>query len=86
MGDSLNPPDTKSKLQRKKLPRGEKAVNHQVEVEYYIDEEKTTKKWFRGKVIMYNKSRGYLIRFNDYGPEGDTWEKSIGADDIRFID
>ena len=86
MGDSLNPPDTKSKLQRKKLlPRGN-PVNHQVEVEYNIEEERTTKKWFRGRVIMYIQSRGYLIRFNDYGPEGDTWEKSIGADDIRFID
>ena len=43
MGDSMNPPDTKAKLAKKKVPKGEKAVNHVVQIEYYIDKEKTKK-------------------------------------------
>ena len=35
---------------------------------------------------MYNKSRGYLIGFDNFGPDEDTWEKNIAGDDIKFLD
>ena len=73
-------------MAKKKVPKGEKAVNHVVQIEYYIDKEKTKKEWFRGKIIMYNKSRGYLIRFDNFDPDEDTWGKNIAGDDIKFLD
>ena len=67
----------------KKVPRGEKAVNHRVEVEYEFERET---KWLRGRIIMYSRTRGYLVSFDGLGPEHNQWEKKITDPDFRFID
>ncbi len=82
MGNSFNPPDTNKKL--KKRPRGEGAVNRRVEVLYKNDDGSET--WDRGTIIMYNRSKGYLVTFDELGPEGNSWEKGINNNDFRFID
>lgn len=84
MGNAENPPDSKKKLKRKKTPRGQKAVGHRIEVEYDEPDGNGTK-WHKGKIIMYNKSRGYCVRFDDCSPNDDQWEKKINGDDIRFL-
>ena len=83
MGDALNPPDSKKKLAKKKIPKGEKAVGHLVDIEYQNGNEGT--KWHRGRIILYNKSKGYCIRFEGEGPDGDSWEKGLSSDDVKFI-
>ena len=82
MGNPHNPPDTKSKM-RRKVPRGKNAVNHVVDVLY--EDDAGVEAWHRGKIIMYDQSKGYLITFDQYGPEDNQWEKKIDSDDIRFI-
>ena len=61
MGNALNPPDSKKKLRR--TLRGEKAVNHRVEVLYAS--ENGCESWERGTIIMYSKSKGYLVTFDN---------------------
>ena len=78
MGNPQNPPDKRSKL--RKVPRGEKAVNHRVEVEYF-DDSGTETRWMRGRIIMYSKTKGYLISFDELGPENNQWEKKISDPD-----
>ena len=83
MGSADNPPDKKKNLKKKKrTPLGTNAVGHHVQVEY---EEEGVAKWYDGKIIMYNKSKGYCIRFDGYGVEDDCWEKKINSEDIRFV-
>ena len=77
----MNPPHSKRKL---KIPKGEKAINHLVEIEY-LEEDNTTK-WYRGKIIMYSRSKGYLIAFDGYGPDDNDWQKNLNSPDIRIID
>ena len=45
-----------------------------------------SREWEKGTIIMYNKSKGYLIKFDDKGPEDNRWEKRISDNDFRFID
>ena len=85
MGNAENPPDTKKKLGRqKKVLRGEKAVNRRVEIMY--ENENGESAWERGTIIMYSKSRGYLVTFDNSGPDGNRWEKKISDPDFKFID
>ena len=84
MGNAMNPPDTKKKMKPRKCPRGEKAVDHRVEIQYANDDGCTS--WEKGTIIMYSKSKGYLIQFDDCGPEQNRWEKKITDPDFHFID
>ena len=84
MGNALNPPDTKKRMKTKKCPKGEKAVQHRVEI--YYDKEDGTSSWERGTIIMYSKTKGYLVQFDGCGPENNKWEKKITDPDFRFID
>lgn len=85
MGNPENPPDSRDKI-RKKVPKGVKAIGHHVAVEYFSSDDNSQTEWCKGRVIMYNGTKGYLIRFDDYGPESDAWEKNIGGDDVKFLD
>ena len=59
-------------------------VNRRIEVLYCDDNGNET--WDRGTIIMYNKSKGYLITFDNSGPDGNCWEKKLPDPDVRFID
>ena len=82
MGDALNPPDSKKKLYKNKIPRGIKAIGHFVEILY---QEGDAEKWYKGKIIMYNKSKGYCVHFDGFGHEEDKWEKKMASDDVNFL-
>ena len=86
MGDPLNPPDSKKRLKKKKIPRGKSAVNHHVRINYFEDDSEASTKWYNGKIIGYDRSKGYLIRFDGCGPEEDTWEKNIMGDSFELRD
>ena len=64
MGNAQNPPDTKRKLMKKKVPHGKNAIGHTVKVEYEDDVDGQTR-WWKGKIIMYSRKDGYCIRFDE---------------------
>ena len=72
MGDPLNPPYSKKRLKKKKIAKGKLGVNHHVRVNYFEDESDTSTKWYSDKIIGYDRSKGYLVRFHGCGPEADT--------------
>ena len=60
--------------------------NLKYRVEILYTNEDGSEAWERGTIIMYNKSKGYLITFDNAGPESNSWEKKITDPDFRFID
>ena len=81
MGNAENPPDTKKKLGRQtKVLRGE-------DVSKSCTKMKTENHHGKGgTIIMYSKSCGYLVTFDNSGPDGNRWEKKISDPDFKFID
>jgi len=57
------------------VPSGKKAVGLRVAVEYYTDDQQSTR-WYKGTVISYS-SRGYVITFDGCGPDENETIKSL---------
>ena len=80
-------PESRSALDINKVPSGKKAVGLRVAVEYFLDDQQTTR-WYKGTVISYSR-KGYVITFDGCGPEENDILKSLkqGVDkgEIRLL-
>ncbi|KAK3736283.1 hypothetical protein QZH41_020744 [Actinostola sp. cb2023] len=86
------PPDKRRHVcPTNKRKSGKSLINTRVEVEY--QEEDSNGQliylgWLTGTIIAYNKSQGYLVRFDkpDRQGEWDDWLPTVKSSDVRFID
>jgi len=74
------PPERRSSFQSSSrsgsIPTGKRAIGTRVSVEFYLDEDQRTTKWYKGTVISYSK-QGYLITFDGCGPQENEFIKSL---------
>ena len=66
-------PESKSALG---VPSGKQAVGLRVAVEYYLDDQQTATRWYKGTVISYSR-KGYVITFDGCGPEENEFFRSL---------
>lgn len=88
----LTPPDKRRCLLNSKRSNrrktGQALIGSQIEVEY--QEENNGKMinigWFRETIIAYNKTTGYLVKFEPLlnGIEEEDWIPTINSADVRF--
>ena len=57
------------------VPVGKKAIGLRVSVEFYENDQQTTR-WFKGTVISYSR-KGYIITFDGCGPDENELVKSL---------
>ena len=87
------PPERRSALSSKSkhskdIPTGKRAIGTRVSVEFYNDSDCVSTTWYKGTVIRYNK-QGYLITFDDCGPEDNeiikSLKKSVEKGEIKIL-
>ena len=63
--------------QSSSVPTGKRAVGARVSVEFYNDDMHKATTWYKGTVISYNRSKGYVISFDGCGPEENEVIRSL---------
>ena len=63
--------------QSSSVPTGKRAVGARVSVEFYNDDMHKATTWYKGTVISYNRSKGYVISFDGCGPEENEVNRSL---------
>jgi len=71
------------------VPRGKKAIGLRVSVEFYNDDSRSSTSWYKGTVISYSRSKGYVISFDGCGPEENeliySLKQGIEKGDVKLI-
>ena len=57
------------------VPSGKKAVGLRVSIEFYENDQQTTR-WYKGTVISYSR-KGYIVTFDGCGPDDNEVVKSL---------
>ena len=86
------PPERRSSFQSSSrsgsIPTGKRAIGTRVSVEFYLDEDQRTTRWYKGTIISYSK-QGYLITFDGCGPEENeiikSLKKAIEKGEVKMI-
>ena len=60
------------------VPSGKKAVGLRVSIEFYENDQQTTR-WYKGTVISYSR-KGYIVTFDGCGPDDNEVVKSQGVE------
>ena len=71
------------------VPRGKKAIGLRISVEFYNDDSRSSTSWYKGTVISYSRSKGYVISFDGCGPEENeliySLKQGIEKGDVKLI-
>ena len=72
----------------KDIPIGKGAIGTRISVEFYNDSDCVSTTWYKGTIIRYNK-QGYLITFDDCGPEDNeiikSLKKSVEKGEVKIL-
>jgi hypothetical protein len=84
------PPDKRRQICSEKRKSGKALINTCVEVEYQEEDSNGSMVylgWLSGTIMAYNKSQGYLVRFDqlETQEEWDDWIPSVKSPDVRLL-